>query len=1102
MGEQSLQSKPYNMLLPCCFLLLLLPQLAQAKPQKTSQTDGSNHFPSSKRILQPRIIGGTDAEQGQYPYMVSVVANSGAHDCGGVLVAKDVVLTSAHCSGNLARVHVGRWNRRFQFLGDQFDDIAIRKEYLHPLFEGETDSENLNYDFNLLKLDGFSALQPIRLNEQFFVPNTNQAVTAVGFGQTLPDDGSSEATILQQVELKYIPNEECSLSSDGLDSYEGLLSEAMMCAADEGKDACFGDSGGPLVARNLDSEPVDNDPSRTTDVLVGLTSWGFGCADTNFPGVYARISNQIGWLKETICQISDDPPNEYYNCPTFAKDGNVPVVVKLTLDNYPSETSWQISCNNVVYGQAAEGKYGNRPGEELEEKVFVPSGSSCTFQMKDKFGDGLCCDSPGSFQLYLYNDPSQVFASGGGNYGPEASYGFNIPSDADTGDMDPIIGDGTIPLTVSLLFDDFPEEVGWQVDRIGIGATTVYNFPPGTYRMPNGRAIQTVMLQDNQIYRFRITDFQRDGMPGGTIQVLLGTMDVNERDKAILERRGGDMKESFEVTFTSWENSNQATEAPAVGSGESFLTIALGFDLYPQEIGWQLRVRDRSLIDFSRSEEEDGEIVAFRPIGYYSDRARETVFDQVAIPQLPLNGERDFIFIITDDHGDGMCCDWGNELVEPGYSIYEGDASAQNLILSSKMKDTSREIKYFDLPSERKQPASTNAPTQDSVETSAVNLEISLAFSERGGSSSFYIEDSTTGNRVVNYPCSPNIGTTRTYSIPSGVYTFAISNDCGKVGSVSSEMEYAVRLQGAGDNRPPLLQGTKPGIDTFVVWGEEAQVETMEMSLEFTTNSDPSSFNHYIKRLDVEEDDAFLAQVSKFSLEPNRYYMQSLSISKGGLYRVALQGVTESALVNSQVMLKIGDKSYPITFPGLRPSEEQYIKFLAGSLPSVSTDGPSLMLRIVYDNDPLDLEYVLFEETGNGEDTATSRAVSGRKMRRNRVYAFGPQNETLVSSLAGQEHIEILPLPSYAGEKTFTLLLSDSGGDGLCCKQGNGGPIELFDGPIEDDKLLFQDAFSGTTRKAFTFTRQGEAQPSSSSRCAPFSVGLGVSFALAALWIV
>lgn len=181
-------------------------------------------------------------------------------------------------------------------MGDQFDDIGILKEYLHPLFEGKSDAEDLNYDFALIKLDGSSRYAPIRINDKYFVPNTNQALTALGFGQTRPDDGNSEATILQQVDLKYIPNEQCSLSTDGLDSYEGLLSEAMMCAADEGKDACFGDSGGPLVARNLDSQPIDDDPTRTADVLVGLTSWGYGCADTNFPGMSFFVLHLFGTM--------------------------------------------------------------------------------------------------------------------------------------------------------------------------------------------------------------------------------------------------------------------------------------------------------------------------------------------------------------------------------------------------------------------------------------------------------------------------------------------------------------------------------------------------------------------------------------------------------------------------------------------------------------------------------------------------------------------------------------------------------------------------------------------------------------------------------------
>lgn len=72
----------------------------------------------------------------------------------------------------------------------------------------------------------------------------------------------------------------------------------------------------------------------------------------------------------------------------------------------------------------------------------------------------------------------------------------------------------------------------------------------------------------------------------------------------------------------------------------------------------------------------------------------------------------------------------------------------------------------------------------------------------------------------------------------------------------------------------------------------------------------------------------------------------------------------------------------------------------------------------------------------------------------------------------------------------------------VCCKHGNGGPIELFDGPIEDNKLLFEDAFIGTTRKAFTFTRQGDAVPSSSCWRGPFWGRFAVSFALAACWML
>ena len=64
----------------------------------------------------------------------------------------------------------------------------------------------------------------------------------------------------------------------------------MFCAGEAGKDSCQGDSGGPMVGTNENGETV----------LVGVVSWGIGCAREGYPGVYARVANYIDWLQETI----------------------------------------------------------------------------------------------------------------------------------------------------------------------------------------------------------------------------------------------------------------------------------------------------------------------------------------------------------------------------------------------------------------------------------------------------------------------------------------------------------------------------------------------------------------------------------------------------------------------------------------------------------------------------------------------------------------------------------------------------------------------------------------------------------------------------------
>lgn len=71
-----------------------------------------------------------------------------------------------------------------------------------------------------------------------------------------------------------VENEECASSYLGY----GDITERMLCAGYKAgqKDACQGDSGGPLVANG---------------VLIGVVSWGAGCARPGLPGVYTNLAD-------------------------------------------------------------------------------------------------------------------------------------------------------------------------------------------------------------------------------------------------------------------------------------------------------------------------------------------------------------------------------------------------------------------------------------------------------------------------------------------------------------------------------------------------------------------------------------------------------------------------------------------------------------------------------------------------------------------------------------------------------------------------------------------------------------------------------------------
>jgi len=231
----------------------------------------------------PGYVGGED------PQVVNL------YQCGGSLIAPNVLLTAAHCihkfqaEPSKLKVRCGEWDTQSQNEPRAHQDRAVHQVDLHPEFNGR----NLANDWALLY-----TTEPFELQEHIdtiCLPDPDEVFEgqncfATGWGKDQFGAAGEYQVVLKEIDLPVVGHQECqdSLRRTRL-GRKFQLDDSFICAGGVvGKDTCKGDGGSPLVCASKE------DPF--TFVQAGVVAWGIGCGEDTTPGVYASVSKAVCWI--------------------------------------------------------------------------------------------------------------------------------------------------------------------------------------------------------------------------------------------------------------------------------------------------------------------------------------------------------------------------------------------------------------------------------------------------------------------------------------------------------------------------------------------------------------------------------------------------------------------------------------------------------------------------------------------------------------------------------------------------------------------------------------------------------------------------------------